>query len=136
MGMGVLSVESVWDDLASMQGDDLRAVARYDRTSYETKLRADIRDQYSEHADRSIVDDAILNQMILKDNRPGLKAGELESVVRVYEDIWFIVWPDGTSRKSGFIVSIQRGGQATMADVASVLEYLEEEVAPALDPEP
>lgn len=134
--MSVQSAEYVWDDLTSVLGDDLRAVARYDRTNYETKLRDDIRAQYSEHADRSIVDDAILNQMILQDNRPGLKVGELESIVRVYEDSWFIVWPDSFSRKSGFIVSIQRGSQATMADVESVLEYLEEEVAPALNPEP
>lgn len=40
-----------------------------------------------------------------------------------------LTWPGSLPGKSGFIVSVERGGDATMDDVDAVIKYLDSTVA-------
>lgn len=115
-------------------GGDLRVVTRYESLEFETRMREDVRERYTEHEDRAIVDDTIVRQLGLFDTQRRFDAGELEANVHVFERAWVVAWPDHLPGESGFIVSIQRDGDtATVADVESTLEYLDEEVGPLVE---
>lgn len=124
-------VERVRADLRERVGEDLRVVTRYESLEFETRMRTDVRERYTEREDRAIVDDTIVRQLGLSDTQRRFQAGELEANVHVFERAWVLAWPDHLPGKSGFIVSVQRDGDAaTVADVEGTLEYLDEEVAP------
>jgi len=112
-----VSARAVWDDLFAVLGEDLRAVTRYDGMDYDTVMREGIREQYTVDEDRAIVDDTIVKQLGLGNTEGAFKTGRLEAVVRVFEDAWVVSIPDRIGAKSGFIVSVERGGAATMDDV-------------------
>jgi hypothetical protein len=127
------TVDGVWADLHERVGDDLRAVTRYESREFETRMREDVRERYTDDEDRAIVDDVIVRQLGLLDTERRFDAGRLEANVNVFEHAWVIAWPDGLPSKSGFIVSIQRGGDATtIEDVEACIGYLNEEVRPTL----
>lgn len=124
-------VERVWADLRERVGEDLRVVTRYESLEFETRMRTDVRERYTEREDRAIVDDTIVRQLGLSDTQRRFHAGELEANVHVFERAWVLAWPDHLPGKSGLIVSVQRDGDAaTVADVERTLEYLDEEVEP------
>lgn len=94
-------------------------------------MRDDVRTQYSSIDDSRIVDDTILSQLVAADTEDSFKTGELQGIVRIFDDAWILAWPDANSKKSGVIVSIQRDSEQTsMADIEWCVEYLDEEVAP------
>ncbi len=127
-------VDRVWADLHERVGDDLRVVTRCETRKFETRMREDVRERYSEEEDRAIVDDAIVRQLGLFDTERRFEAGPLEANVNVFEQAWVIAWPDHLPGKSGVIVSILRDGDvATIRDVEDCLRYLDEEVGPILD---
>lgn len=126
-------VDRVWTDLHERVGGDLRAVTRYDTREFETRMREDVRERYSESEDRAIVDDTIVRQLGLFDTERRFDAGRLEANLNVFERAWVLAWPDHLPSKSGLIVSIQRDGErATIQDVENCLGYLSEEIGPTL----
>jgi len=127
-------VDRVWTDLRERVDEDLRVVTRYEAREFETRMREDVRERYTDREDRAIVDDTIVRQLGLFDTQRRFDAGELEANLNVFERAWVIAWPDDLPSKSGFIVSIQRDGDAaTLADVEACLDYLDEEAGPSLD---
>jgi hypothetical protein len=107
---------------------------------FETKMRDDLRTQYSSIDDSSIVDDTILSQLVVADTEDSFKTGELQGILRIFDDAWILAWSDVHSNKSGIIIiiiiiiiSIQRDSEQTsMADIEWCIEYLDEEVAPLI----
>jgi hypothetical protein len=126
-------VDRVWTDLHERLGEDLRVVTRYESREFETRMREDVRERYTDDEDRAIVDDIIVRQLGLSDTERRFEAGELEANVHVFEWAWVIAWPDHLPSKSGVIVSIQRDGDvATVEDVEAAIRYLNDEVEPML----
>lgn len=126
--------EFVWERVADRVGEDLRAVNRYTPTDFEAKMRPDVRALYTREEHRRIVDDTIIEQLSTPETERAFKAGELLAIVRTFEEAWIVLWSDGTGRKSGVNVSIQRDGErATMSDVEWCIEFLEDEVADRID---
>lgn len=115
------AVEAVWDDLYGVVGEDLRVVTRYEGVDYETRMREDVREQYTTREDRVVVDDTVIKQIDLQDTEGAFKTGRLEAVVRVFEDAWVASVPDDVGRKSGYVVSVERGGEASMDDLEACL---------------
>jgi len=125
-------VDIVWDDLRERVGDDLRTVVQYDARSSAVKFRPDVREQYEQDERQQILDDAIVQQLSFSDQETVFKTGELRSFVRVFDEAWVLTWRDPSNVKAGFLVSIQRDGDATMEDVEYCIQYLDDEVEPQL----
>lgn len=116
----------VWEPLHERFGEDLRAVTRYEGADYDTVMREDIRAKYSDAEDQTIVDETVVSQLGQGRLEGALKTGPLEAMVRVFDEAWVLSWPDSTAMKSGFIVSLDRGGEAARIDsVEEILDVLE-----------
>lgn len=127
-------VSTVWTAVSDRVGDDLRVVTHYEATDFETRMRPDVRERYTEAEDRSVVDDTIITQLAAGDAETPFETGAFYALIRVYEEAWIVSWTAELPAKSGVIVSIQRDGEtATLADVEWCLEYLESEVAPTFE---
>jgi hypothetical protein len=127
-------IREVWDTLYKRIGEDLRVVTRYGPGDYETIMRDDVRRQYTDREDQQIVDEAIVDQLSLRREESVFKTGGMKAIVRVFDDAWVMSWPDSLGGKSGFIVSIQRGGDvATMDDVEYCIRFIDDEIAPAME---
>ncbi|MFB6304034.1 MAG: hypothetical protein ABEH47_02620 [Haloferacaceae archaeon] len=129
--MAAALVDRVWSDLSDRVGDDLRAVTRYQGGRFETRMRGDVRERYDRTEDQRIVDETVVDQLRGSDVSERFRAGDLRALVRFFEEAWVVSWPDGP--KSGVVVSIGRGGEATVDDVEWSIDYLEENVAPTTD---
>ncbi|MFB6083697.1 MAG: hypothetical protein ABEJ94_05580 [Halorientalis sp.] len=71
--------------------------------------------------------------MSFADQESVFKTGEMKSFVRVFDEAWVLTWRDPSNVKAGFLISIQRDGDAaTMDDVEYAIQYLESEVRPRL----
>lgn len=128
--MGTSLLERIWNDVFDRVGEDLRVVTRYTGRDFETKMRDDVRAQYTTDEDQVVVDDTIIQQLSLSDTDNAFKTGQLNGLVRVFDEAWVLSWPDYLSGKSGVIISIQRNGtNATMDDIDWCIEYLEREIA-------
>ena len=125
-------VDIVWDDLRERVGDDLRTVVQYDARSSAVKFRPDVREQYEQDERQQILDDAIVQQLSFSDQETVFKTGELRSFVRVFDEAWVLTWRDPSNVKAGFLISIQRDGDATMEDVEYCIQYLDDEIEPRL----
>ena len=125
-------VDIVWDDLRERVGDDLRTVVQYDARSSAVKFRPDVRKQYEQDERQQILDDAIVQQLSFSDQETVFKTGELRSFVRVFDEAWVLTWRDPSNVKAGFLISIQRDGDATMEDVEYCIQYLDDEIEPRL----
>jgi len=125
-------VDIVWDDLHERVGDDLRTVVQYDARSSAVKFRPDVREQYELDERQQILDDAIVQQLSFSDQESVFKTGELKSFVRVFDEAWVLTWRDPSNVKAGFLISIQRDGDATMEDVEYCIQYLNDEIEPRL----
>ncbi len=127
-------VDEVWDAVSARVGDDLRTVVRYEATSFEVRMREDLRDEYSAADDQAVVDTTIIHQLSLAEAENEVRTDPLRGLIRVFDDTWMLSRPDSFTAKSGFIVSIQRDGEtSSMADVEWCIEYLDEEIAPRLE---
>lgn len=124
----------VWNDLRERYGADLRVVIRYHPAEFETHMRDDIREQYTETELQSIVDDAIVDQLNLERTASSIKTGELHGVVRIFDSAWVLVWPDDLSAKSGFIVSLQRDRSSRGMDCIEEIDRFLTEERPSLGP--
>lgn len=122
-------VRELWDALYEVVGEDLRVVTRYDGVEYETTMREDVRDQYTAGEDREIVDDTVVKQIGLRETESAFETGDLEAVVRVFEDAWVAAVPDDVDAKAGVIVSVGRGRAATMDDVDACIRTVRDRTA-------
>ena len=126
-------VTEIWEDISERVGDDLRTVVRYEATSFEVRMRDDLRAKYSTDDDQAVVDTTIINQLSLAEADSGVRTEPLCALIRVFGDTWMLSRPDSPGAKSGVIVSIQRDSETTsLADVEWCIEYLDDEVAPRL----
>ncbi|EMA36803.1 hypothetical protein [Halobiforma nitratireducens] len=122
----------VWDDVADRIGEDLRAVVRYEATDFESILREDVRSEYSGTELRSIVDRTIVTQLSAARDEETFRAGDLEGIVRAFDDAWFLAVPDPIDPKAGVLISVDRHGEsASDGDIEWCLSYLEEAVPTA-----
>ena len=119
------ALDPIWEAVSDRIGDDLRAVVRYGPGNTESRLRADVRDRYSDREMRTLVDYTIINQLSYRRQQDAFDAGELTGVVQRFEEAWVVSRPDSLERKSGVLVSIDRGGDAAVDEVEWCLEYLE-----------
>lgn len=119
-------VAEIWDDLAQRVGADLRVVTRYHATDFETKMREDVRQRYTEREDQHVVSSTIVNQLSHSEMQDTFKVGNLEGLLRIFEEACVLSWADPINEKSGIIVSVER--DADLADVEWVIEYLNEEI--------
>jgi hypothetical protein len=126
-------VHDIWESMHDRVGEDLRVVTRYEGSDFQTLMREDVREQYDLDEDWEIVDQTILRQLSLDDVEAAFDAGKLQAQVWVFARAWVLTWPDRLPGKSGVIVSIERGGDATVEDVDAALEFLESKVARRLD---
>ena len=125
-------VDDLWAALSEVVGPDLRVVTWHDGRTFETKMREDVREGYTPLDDQAVVDDIVGWQLRLPGVEDRHDSGELEAIVRVFDDAWVVAWPYSYADRSGVIVSIERGGTATMDDVDACIEYLTREIAPRL----
>ncbi|MDS0294037.1 hypothetical protein [Halogeometricum luteum] len=126
-------VEKAWDDIGARVGGDLRVVTEYGATEHEVRMREDMRELYDSGESQSIVDDTIVHQLSGRTAEGAFKAGRLRAFVRVFDDSWVLAWTKSLPKKTGFIVSIDRGGEtATMDDLEWCIDYLDAEIAPLM----
>lgn len=120
-----IAAHGVWEALHERFGDDLRAVTRYEGTDFETKMREDVRARYTDRQDQRIVDETIVSQLGMGSSVAAFEAGDLQSLVRVFDEAWVLTWPDAWDQKSGFIVSVQRDGEGgALGDADACLDIL------------
>lgn len=126
-------VDAVWDEMYDRVGVDLRTVTGYDNIEFETRMREDVRAQYTDTDDVQIIDDTIVDQFSERRLEEKYNMGELHATVRYFDECWLVSWFYPGERKSGILVSIQRdGSEASFEDVEYCLEYLEAEIEPAI----
>jgi len=127
-------VAAIWEAVSERVGEDLRVVTRYDGSEFETRMRDDVREQYTPSEDQEIVDATVVSQLAHREIERAHKSGTLRGVVRIFDEAWVLSWPDRIPGKSGVIVSIQRAGAtATLDDAEWCLRYLDEEIAPRIE---
>jgi hypothetical protein len=125
-------VEELWTALSDVVGSDLRVVTWHDGRAFETKMRDDVRARYSSLDDQAVVDDIVGWQLRLPGSEDRHDSGALEAIVRVFEDAWVVAWPHSYAERSGVVISIERGNDASMDDVDTCIQYLSSEVPPRL----
>lgn len=124
-----VSLDEVWNTVYEGVGEDLRVVTRYTASDFQTRMRDDVRKQYTSREDRAVVDDTIVKQLGLTDAESAFKAGKIQAFIRVFDDAYILSWPDGLPKKSGFIISVDRNGaSATLADLEECIQYFENEI--------
>ena len=128
------AVAELWEIVHDELGENLRGVCRFEGIDAEFILRDDIQAQYSETESRSVVDNAIVNQLSTPNIVRALKAGELDATVHVLEEAWVLVYPDVLPGKSGVLVSADRSASDDgMEQAGACLELLSAETPLAAD---
>ena len=130
--MSEVSIDQIWDDITERVGDDLRGITLYEGTDLETRLRKDVREQYTRTEDRELVDNMIIDQLRLEETETAFNTGQYHAFVRIFDEAWFLSWADSLESKSGVVVSIQRNGTASMDVLEWCLQYLNDEIDPLL----
>ena len=131
--MDTTRLNEVWDQIYDQVGEDLRVVVQYEATSTESIFRDDVKEKYDQKERQHIIDDTIVQQLNITDQEEEFHAGELESLVRVFESAWVLTWRKPSDIKAGFLISIQRDGYvATMSDLEYCIQYLNKEIKPRL----
>jgi hypothetical protein len=125
-------VEELWGSLSPVVGPDLRVVTWYRGRTFETKMRDDVRAGYSALDDQAVVDDIVGWQLRLPGSVDRHDSGEFDALVRVFEEAWIVIWPHSYADRSGVIVSIERGGDASMDVVDACIDYLSRTLRPRL----
>ena len=125
-------VEGLWRALSALVGPELRVVTWYEGRSFETRMRDDVRQQYSALDDQAVVDDIVGWQLRFPGSVDRHNSGELDALVRVFEDAWVVIWPLSYADRSGIVVSIERGDDVSMAVVDDCIDYLSTHLRPRL----
>ncbi|WP_256390698.1 hypothetical protein [Natronoarchaeum rubrum] len=114
-------VEEFSDELQSMAGEDLRAVATFGKLDYDVAfIRDDVRERYSrERLDelyRNLVSDGIANDEIGQQ----MAVGEQQARIKVFENVIVLVFP--SSRYEGVFVSIDRDPDVPILDIIDLAD--------------
>lgn len=125
--MAEVSAQKVWDALRGDIGEDLRVVIRYSEFDLEAIKRDDIREQSTPLNTQEIVDGIIIRHLNFADDAERFHVGSLSAIVRVFESAHVISRPDSLDKKTGFIISIDRGEDVTPS-VEQTVELLEDAV--------
>jgi hypothetical protein len=125
-------VEELWEALSTLAGPDLRVVTWYRGRTFETKMRDDVREQYSALDDQAVIDDIVGWQLRFPGSEDRHNSGELEAQVRVFAEAWVVIWPHSYADRSGIVVSIERSDDVSMAVVDDCIDYLSAHLRPRL----
>lgn len=125
-------VEELWTALSTLVGPELRVVTWYEGRAFETKMRDDVRQQYSTLDDQAVIDDIVGWQLRFPGSIDRHNSGELDASVRVFEDAWVVIWPLSYADRSGIVVSVERGGAVSMDIVDDCIDYLTTNLRPRL----
>lgn len=123
------SVDEVWEDLFQRYGDALRVVTRFQAGTFETRMRPDVRDLYTEYEDRRVVDEVVLNQLLSERIEREFKCGTLTGTVHILDDILIAVQASPDTRKSGYLATFDRGDGMDVGDLDDCFEYLRTQAA-------
>jgi len=124
------STDQLWEEIQEYLGSDLRAVVKYNGIEYDCSLREGLKEQYSESEIQRIVNETIVLQLGVSDRPSSLKTGELNALMRVYEEAWILSCPHQKKRKGGIMVWIDQDRKATtLPEVEQCMEFLEETVS-------
>jgi hypothetical protein len=118
------AVDDVWEGLSEAIGDHLRAVTRFRATEFETRMRDDVRRNYTEREDQRVVDQVVLDQLLSKELEQEFKCGDLTGTVHIFQEAWILVQAHPEFRKRGYIVSIDRTDDLSMADLEACFELV------------
>lgn len=122
--MGCSPIQQIWTELTDRIGEQLRVVTAYGREEYETIMRPAVREQYTSNGEHPSADNTDVRRRFLAASVESVDTSRLRAGVRVRDDAWVVVWPDGRDRKSGVIASIERTGPPRTA-VETCIVYLE-----------
>ena len=120
----MLPVDDAWNHLVTQYGDALRAVTTFRSGTFETRMRSDVRARYTDREDQRVVDEIVLGQLLSERLEDEFKCGRLTGTVHVFDEALVVVQADPDSRKSGYLVTFDRDGGVTMADLEDCFEYL------------
>jgi hypothetical protein len=124
------TTDELWEKIFEQIGSDLRGGIEYNGVEYESVLREDLQKQYSDSEIQRIVNESIVLQLGVSDRPSGLKTGELNAFMRMYEQAWILSCPHPNKRKGGILVSIDQDREtATLPDIEQCMETLEKTVA-------
>lgn len=98
-------VDALWGLLKEEFHQNLRVVTYYDETEFETKMRSDLRNAYSEEEDKRIVEEVSLNGLHVPYLEDMFKTGELDSSIYVFDEAYVVQFP--IDETQGIIVSIE-----------------------------
>lgn len=118
------SVDRAWEDLSERFGESLRAVTRFGPEGFETRMRADVRANYTDYEDQRVVDEVILDQLLSKRIEEEFKCGRLTGTVHIMDEAWLAVQTTPESRKSGYLVTLDRDSAVSMGDLEDCFDYL------------
>ncbi|SNZ02846.1 hypothetical protein SAMN06269185_0127 [Natronoarchaeum philippinense] len=114
-------VEEFTDELRSLAGDELRAVATFGKLDYELAF---VRDDVSEGYNRGDLDDlyrTLVSDRIANDDiDQQLPGGEQQARIKVFEDVIVVIIPIG--RYEGVFVSLDRGPDSPVLDIVDAAE--------------
>lgn len=128
------AVDTIWNGVSERFGSDLRGIIRYESTRFETKMRGDIDDSYVKSDFQDIVDKTIVDQLMQKQRDESFRAGQLNGVIRVFDEAIILAWDDGLDSKSGVMISIDRNGNhSSIDDLEWAIRYLDESITLVLD---
>lgn len=121
----MIPVDDAWDHLVTQYGDALRAVTAFRSGTFETRMRDDIRDLYTDREDRRVVNEITLGQLLSERLEDEFKCGHLTGTVHIFDEALVAVQTDPNFRKSGYLVTVDK--DVTLADLDGCFEYLRTE---------
>ena len=119
----MVSADEAWEHLVAHYGDALRAVTRFRNGHFERRMREDVRSLYTDREDQRVVDEITLGQLLSERLETEFKCGRLTGTLHVFDEVFVVVQADPDSRKSGYLATIDRTGDVTMADLEDCFEY-------------
>lgn len=120
----MISADEAWGDLLDRFGGSLRSVTRFGPPGFETRMREDVRAQYTDYEDHRVVGEVILDRLPSERIEEEFKRGRLTGTVHIMDEAWVAVQTDPDDRKSGYLVTLDRGTDVTMGDSEDCFEYL------------
>ena len=118
-----VTVDEVWEHLVEHYGSALRAVTRCRNGQFESRMRDDVRSLYTDREDQRVVDEITLGQLLSERLETEFKCGRLTGTLHFFDEAFVVVQADPDSRKSGYLATIDRNSDVTMADLEDCFEY-------------
>jgi len=101
-------------------GGALRVVGFHEGSDWQiTYMRDDVRDGYGDGSIDDIADDLVLDVLSTPRQESLYELGDLQATSRLFEDGLVVHVPTGD--RSGYLVSLDTGGDATGRDIVDVV---------------